>query len=339
MPLRIGFLGAGLIADFHRRSLAKADGGDIELAAVYDVDPARAGAFAEASGARVASSEDEVIDGADAVYVCTWTSEHRRQVEAVAAAGRAVFCEKPLSVDLPGAEAMAAAVEAAGVVNQVGLIMRRSPAYNLLVHMMGRPESGRLIGLSFRDDQYLPTQGMYRSTWRGDPALAGAGVLMEHSIHDLDLIDWVGGGIRSVTARTAFVHGLDGVEDVAAVGLTLGDGAVGSLVTFWHDILERPSTRRCEVFCEKAMFVVENDWWGPLSWLRDGGGEGTLEGRPLTAALAEVMDVHPNPDGAFVQAVLQGGPASPDFRTAVRAHAVVDACYRSAGAGGAAVTL
>ena len=48
-----------------------------------------------------------MVDGCDALYVCTWTSEHRRLVEMAVAARRHVFCEKPLSTDLAGATAMA----------------------------------------------------------------------------------------------------------------------------------------------------------------------------------------------------------------------------------------
>jgi predicted dehydrogenase len=47
------------------------------------------------------------------------------------------------------------------------------------------------MNVVFRDDQYLPTQGVYASTWRADAALAGSGVLLEHSIHDLDLLEWL----------------------------------------------------------------------------------------------------------------------------------------------------
>ncbi|HEX2849533.1 MAG TPA: Gfo/Idh/MocA family oxidoreductase, partial [Acidimicrobiales bacterium] len=67
--MRVGFLGAGLIATFHSKML-RASGEDVERVGVYDPDPARAEAFAKASGHTVAASEDEVLDGCDAVYVC-----------------------------------------------------------------------------------------------------------------------------------------------------------------------------------------------------------------------------------------------------------------------------
>src|SRR6059058_2812253 len=75
--VRVGFLGAGLIATYHSKSLRRS-GADVTWAGVYDPVEARARAFAAASGGTVCRSEEEVLDGCDAVYVCTWTAEHPR---------------------------------------------------------------------------------------------------------------------------------------------------------------------------------------------------------------------------------------------------------------------
>ena len=103
-----------------------------------------------------------------------------------------MFCEKPLSVDLRHAGDLAGLVTSAGVVNMTGLVLRSSPAMLAARELVRDPASGRVMNVVFRDDQYLPTQGMYGSTWRGDPDVAGSGVLMEHSIHDVDLAGVVG---------------------------------------------------------------------------------------------------------------------------------------------------
>ena len=144
-------------------------GADAEIALVHDPDPAKAESFAAASGAAVAASEDELLSSVDAVYVCTWTAEHPRLVAEVAARGLPVFCEKPLAVGLEPALAMVEAVRAAGVTNQVGLVLRDSPAFGYLRHLIDQPESGRVMSVVFRDDQYIPIQGQYGSTWRADP--------------------------------------------------------------------------------------------------------------------------------------------------------------------------
>jgi predicted dehydrogenase len=338
-PLRLGFLGAGLIATYHSKSLRRS-GIEIEPAGVFDPDDDRARAFSAASGHPVRRSEQEVIDASDAVYVCTWTSEHPRQVAAVASAGKHLFCEKPLAVDLATAESMATDVDRAGITHQVGLVLRRSPAYLWARHLINDPASGGVMSVVFRDDQFIPIQGHYSSTWRADRRLAGAGTLLEHSIHDVDMLAFLVGEIDAVSAHTAFVHELDGIEDVAAATLSFRSGALGTLTSVWHDNLARPSLRRVEVFCRRRHIVIDgDDWFGPVQWTDTDGGGGALEGHPLQDAARQVRDSPENPDEAFLTAVLRGERATPDLHTALAAHRVVDAMYRSAAAGGTSITL
>ncbi len=332
MTVRVGFLGAGLIATYHSKSL-RHSGADVAWAGVYDPDGERAAAFAAASGATVCDTEDEVLDGCDAVYVCTWTSEHRRLVEAACRRGVAVFCEKPLAFDGEAARAMTELVDRSGVVNQVGLVMRYAPVYSLLKDLIAEPASGRLMNVVYRDDQYIPTQGMYRSTWRGELDKVGAGALLEHSIHDIDMIEYVCGPVSSLSARSANFHGIDGIEDSVVVSMAFAGGGLGVLASVWHDILERPSLRRVEVFCERLYATLEEDWFGPLRWTRPGEPTQELGGDELVAEVERRGLVSENPDGAFVRAVAAGGRAWPSFGDAVRPHDLVDAPYRSAAVG------
>ncbi|HEV3226135.1 MAG TPA: Gfo/Idh/MocA family oxidoreductase, partial [Acidimicrobiales bacterium] len=230
MTIRVGFLGAGLIATYHSKSL-HVGRADVEWAGVFDPDTERALDFARASGATVRAAPDEVLDDCDAVYVCAWTAEHPRLVAAAAERGRAVFCEKPLAVDLEQARSMTAVVENAGVVNQVGLVLRHSPAFGMLKALAADPASGRPMSVVFRDDQFIPVQGTYRSTWRGDVTKAGAGTLLEHSIHDLDMLEHVLGPVAEVSARTAGFHEIPGIEDVATLALRFRSGAIGTLTS------------------------------------------------------------------------------------------------------------
>jgi predicted dehydrogenase len=338
MAPRIGFLGAGLIAHLHAFGLHQTSAPHT-IAGVYDPDAERAAEFAAGWGATACSSEAEVLDSCDAVYIVTWTSEHARLVDEACRRGRAVFCEKPLAFDGPAAGAMADAVDSAGVVNQVGLVLRHSPAFAYLRHLVQDPDAGRVMSVVFRDDQYIPVQGMYASTWRGDKARAGAGTLLEHSIHDVDILEWVLGPLASVSARSANFHGLDGIEDSVGTVFDLADGGLGVHTTVWHDVVERPSLRRVEVLCERRHLVVEGDWDGPLTWTTTGGEERVLEGDDLIAACHEADLVVADPDGDFVRAVTAGTPATPTLRDAVRPHQVVDAIYRSAAEGGTRVEL
>ncbi len=333
--IRVGFLGCGFIADVHAGLLATC-GEPFSLVSAYDRDPQRSGAFAERWSTTAAASEAEVVDACDAVFVCTWTSEHAALVAQAAARGRHVFCEKPLAFDAGEAARMAGTVQDAGVVHMVGLILRAAPAMLALRAMVNEALSGRIMSIVFRDDQYIPIQGMYASDWRADPARAGRGVLLEHSIHDIDILEWLAGPIESVFARQEFFHEMNPIEDSVHALLTLRSGATATLATTWHDITSRPSQRRIEVFCENALYTLEGEWFGPLHWQRviDGEqSEGSLEGDALTRWLRDRGIEQAWPESLFLRAIRDGGKASPDFGDAVRAHRIVDAIYRSCASG------
>jgi hypothetical protein len=76
-----------------------------------------------------------------------------------------------------------------------------------------------------------------------------------------------------------------------------------------------------------------------VRWRRTGFGEEVLGGDDLLNRVYKEKLTQPNPDVQFVQCVQEQRPASPDFATAVRAHAIVDALYRSADAGGTPVDV
>ena len=338
-PVRVGFLGAGLIATYHSKSL-KRSGAAITRAGVHDPNDERAQAFAAASGHTVCATEAEVIAGCDAVYICTWTNEHPRLLAAAVAAGKHVFCEKPLAFTTTEADAMARAAHAAGVTHQVGLVLRRSPAYLWAKHLIDEPTAGRVMTVVFRDDQFIPIQGHYASTWRADKALVGAGTLLEHSIHDVDMLRYLVGEVRRLSAHTANFHGHDGIEDVATASLQFESGATGVLTSVWHDNLARPSLRRVEIFCERRHIVIEgDDWFGPVSWTDADGATGSLAGDALAAEVDPMRDGSDNPDGEFIRAIQDGRAATPDLFTAAQAHRIVDTMYASAAADGAALDV
>ena len=196
------------------------------------------------------------------------------------------------------------------------------------------------MSVVMRDDQFIPIQGHYSSTWRADRNLVGAGTLLEHSIHDVDMLHLFGGPIERVSAHTTNFHGHDGIEDVATATFRFRSGALGTLNSVWHDNLARPSLRRVELFAERRHVVIDgDDWFGPVAWTDHDGGGGTLAGDELDAEVAALHDAGPNPDGAFVRCVQLGLPATPDLATAVAAHRVVEAMYVSAARDGTTVTV
>ena len=344
VTVRIGILGTGFIARYHAMQLGLIDEPN-DIVAVYDPDRSRAEQFAADEGGQVYDDIESVVAASDAVFVCTWTAAHLECVRAVAAQGRPLFCEKPLGTDLSMATELVDVVEQAGLINMVGLVLRTSPALQTVKELVDDPASGRVMNVVFRDDQYIPTQGMYASTWRGDKALAGSGTLLEHSIHDLDILEWLLGDAASVAAHESHFHDVDGIEDSISALFRFASGASGTLSSVWHDVLSRPSQRRIEIFCERALITLEGDVFGPVRYQTSDDEELVLDGDGLIDWLASrgvplvtaeqdfLVAVRRTMAGERVEAL------SPDVRDALRAHTLVDAVYRSARADGSALAV
>ena len=348
MTVRVGFIGTGFIARTHNWFL-KHSSADHRIVAVHDVDVERAQAFADRVGAEVVD-QAELLERVDAVFVTTWTSEHEYLVAAAAERGVAVFCEKPLAFDATAVQRMVDAVETAGVVNQVGLILRFMPQFIHAKALLADERAGRLLAVSFRDDQFIPIQSHYGSTWRIDPERCGRGTLLEHSIHDVDVMQWMCGPVDSVSGSVREVHGYDRIDDVAIARLDFADGGIASLTSIWHDIIDRPSLRNIEIFSENLYLHLDGEATSPLTWQFTGEPVQTLEGDALAracidAGLARERDLAPvaggamfNPLTAFLDAIADGVDSPLPLREALPAHRIVDAIYASADEGGAVVS-
>lgn len=337
MTIRLGFFGAGLISGVHTWMLRDVDV-DHKIVAVCDPDAERAGVMAKRFGGAVVG-EDELFDMVDAVFITTWTSEHERLVAKAADRRLPIFCEKPLAFDGVAAARMAETVESAGVINQVGLVLRTAQAFRVMKQLINDPRAGRIITIVFRDDQFIPNQGHYASQWRMDKDLAGRGTLLEHSIHDVDILQWMLGPVTTASCVTREHHGYDRIDDLAAARLEFQNGAVVQLTSVWHDILERPSLRHVEVFCDNLFVRLEGERFGPITYQFTGEPVQRLEGDEVDAFLRDAGDTNESLEQNFMTAVSNGVPATPSFREALPAHNVVDALYASADAGGATISV
>jgi predicted dehydrogenase len=148
------------------------------------------------------------------------------------------------------------------------------------------------------------------------------------------------GEVDVVNAHSTNFHGHEGIEDSVSAVLRCTSGVTATIASVWHDNLARPSLRRFELICERRFVELDgDDWFGPVRWTDADGTTGTLEGEALAARASTLIDGDANPDVAFVRAAIEHTPAWPSFDTAVGAHRVVDAMYRSAAAGGAPVEV
>ena len=203
--LRIGVLGVGRIGKMHAELIERQTLG-ATVSAVYDVYTEGAEAVGSDVGARVAASPEDLIgaDDVDAVAICSSTDTHIDLLVAAAEAGKAVFIEKPLSLDLAEVDRGVAAVEAAGIPVQVGFNRRFDASHKAVRDrvMAGDVGDVQMVRITSRDPAPPPVEYIKVS----------GGIFLDMTIHDFDM------------AR--FVTGSEVVE-VYATGAVMVDQAIG----------------------------------------------------------------------------------------------------------------
>lgn len=219
--LGVALLGAGRIGTLHGRNLARLAEA-FRVVGVADPDLAAGRALAGQLSALAYGSWEELVaaDGVEAVLVCSATAMHAPQV-AFAAAGRHVFCEKPLAEDLAGVDLAIAAARAAGVVLQVGFNRRFDAGFAGLAEAVASGELGRLVQLRLTSRDPEPPPPAYP---RGP-----GGLFTDMTIHDFDLLRFLSGD--EVVSLSAFAESpvdpaaaAAGDVDVAVVVATLASG-------------------------------------------------------------------------------------------------------------------
>jgi myo-inositol 2-dehydrogenase/D-chiro-inositol 1-dehydrogenase len=222
-PVRVGVLGTGRIGSMHAELLAhQVDGAT--LAVVYDVDATLAGTVARRLRVETARDPDELVGAADvdAVAVCSSTDTHVALIEAAAATGKAVFCEKPIAHDLEQVDRALAVVERAGVLFMVGFNRRFDPAHRSVRDAVANGEVGdvHVLRITSRDPEPPPLAY----------ARVSGGIFLDMTVHDFDLARFITGSeVVEVVAhggvRVAHEFAEVGDVDTAVVTLVHEDGA------------------------------------------------------------------------------------------------------------------
>jgi len=181
-PLRFCQFGAGRIGQIHAANLAVHP--DAELVSVVDVVADAAEALAANQGARVTTPDDALADDTvDAVIIASSTDTHADLIEASARAGKAIFCEKPIDLDIKRVDACLAVVAECDVPLFVGFNRRFDPSFAALKARLDDGEIGpvEMVSITSRDP--------------GPPSLAylkvSGGLFRDMMIHDLDMARWL----------------------------------------------------------------------------------------------------------------------------------------------------
>lgn len=349
--VRIGVIGAGVIGGTHSavlQQIGPALGGTAQLVAVADPLPERQAFFAATYGYPQTFADGfDLLAKADinTVFVCTPTRDHAELVHAAAERGLHIFCEKPLAMSHAQAAGMVAAVERAGVRSQIGLVLRFSAVYTVMRRLLQDARAGQPLAVVFRDDQVFPTRGVHDSAWRADRTLTAGGTLIEHGVHDLDLLTWFFGPVERLRAWERNTAGHPAVEDYMAVELEFAGGLRAQLVNVWHNMIQRPSNRRLEIFCENAFLASEYDMAGEIIHQFGDDGEQLMPASAVLQHFVAMQDGIPEKlrelygvaylvqDLAFVCALLQDRAPAPDIRVGLRAQHLAAAVYHAARTG------
>ena len=346
---KIGLVGTGLMGRHHwwaLDALRSAGLTDAVVTLAYDINLASATQFSTETGVAIAPDLDTLVAKSDIVWICTWTAGHLQTAAAAAAAGRPVFIEKPLAPNLNDCRTMADVLRP--VRHQVGLVMRHAPAYAIIAEEVASGRHGRPMGALFRDDQHFPIDGIYGSTWRSNVSAAGGGTLIEHSIHDIDILIWILGTPETVSAQTTSFAGWPGIEDMAMVRMAFPNGHSAGLLSVWHRVKGRTTSRHLEVFCEDAVIWMDGEA-GPVHIQTSTGIE--VRQAPMPQFL-DLLPLAQLPETwriaaaglaiqakAFLDDLSEGlSKGWPTVDDALIAHRVVDAAYQSAAAGGSTIS-
>jgi myo-inositol 2-dehydrogenase / D-chiro-inositol 1-dehydrogenase len=225
--LRVGVIGVGRIGRMHAELLARrVPGASVSL--VHDAREDTAREVASELGVATAAGVDELLaaDDVDAVAICTSTDTHADLIVAAARAGRAIFCEKPISLDLAEVDRALAAVDEAGVPFQIGFNRRFDPAHAAVAAAVADGTVGEphLVRISSRDPAPPPMSYVRTS----------GGIFLDMMIHDFDMARFVTGSeVVEVFARGAVrvdpAFAQAGDVDTAVVMLTHENGCLTTI--------------------------------------------------------------------------------------------------------------
>ena len=206
--MRFAVLGAGRIGKVHAAAISSVHGA--ELAAVADAAPDAARRLVDDIGGAVLSIPDiAASDDIDAVVICTPTDTHASLIELFARAGKAIFCEKPIDLDLPRVKQCLNVVDETGAFLMIGFNRRFDADFRSLRKVIddGQIGSVEMVTITSRDPGPPPLESLPQT----------GGIFRDMTIHDFDVARWMLG---------------EEIETVMASASVLTDPVIGHLGDF-----------------------------------------------------------------------------------------------------------
>jgi UDP-N-acetyl-2-amino-2-deoxyglucuronate dehydrogenase len=253
--LNFGIIGCGRIAYKHAEAIKK--NVKANLLCVCDIIEERAAEYKDKYGAEAHFTDYRKMleySGLDVVNICTPSGMHAEMGIAAAQAGKHVIVEKPMALSLKDADDLIEACDESGVKLAVCFQNRFNPPVQKLRRALEEGRFGKLTHASAIVRWFRPQDYYDQAPWRGTRAMDG-GCLMNQSIHNIDLLQWMMGPVESVFGYTATNLRKIECEDVGVAVLKFKNGALGVIeasTTIYPENLEET----LNIFGEKGTVVL-----------------------------------------------------------------------------------
>ncbi len=370
--LGVGLIGTGFMGKCHALAFAAVGRvfGDVaapRLALLCDTPAERAVAMAGQFGFERATDDWQALvtdPAVDIVSITTPNRLHREIALAAIAAGKHVYCEKPLALTLAEAEEMAAAAERAGVRTMVGYNYIKNPAFTHAVRLVEDGTIGRPIHFrGFVDEDYQADPEI-AWTWRARLDEAGLGTLGDLGCHLVSMACGLLGPIDSLIADMATVHETRPLPDGSGRAAVENEDVASALVRFASGVTGLISTSRSawgrknrlgwELHGTRGMLVFEQERMNELQLFVNDGPAATQGFRTILTGPSHppygafcpapghqlgFNDLKVIEAAAFLRALASGDRPYPDFGHALAFERVIHAIARSARNGGARVPV
>lgn len=201
----------------------------------WSATPGLAAQKAQKFGYKAWDDRDALIDAADAVAICSVTSDHAELIEQAAEKGKKILCEKPIAFSVDHCDRIQAVLERTGAYYMQGFPKRFDPINHEIRRLI---ETGGLGQVTMVRVRHGHPVGMlnpnFRDTWFADPAQGGGGALLDEGVHAADFLRWMFGEPESVMCfMTDTAQNLK-VEDTAIAIYRYSDGLIAEVSSCWH---------------------------------------------------------------------------------------------------------
>ncbi|CAM4493792.1 myo-inositol 2-dehydrogenase/D-chiro-inositol 1-dehydrogenase [Paenibacillus endophyticus] len=312
----IGIIGAGRIGKIHADNLLRLP--QVQITAVSDLfaGPELIEWASERGIAKVTKDSSDIINdpSIDAIFICSSTDTHVPLIKEAAKAGKHVFCEKPLSMDIGRTEEAVQAAEEAGIKLQIGFNRRFDHNFkrvreHVLIGSVGTPH---IVKITSRDpnpphEDYIRVSG---------------GIFMDMMIHDFDMARYLTGSeVTEVYAQGGVlidpVFGKYGDVDTAIVTLRFENGALGVIdnsrqAAYGYD-------QRVEVFGSKGSVAAGNDH---PNTTEVSSAEGVTRDKPLHFFLERYNEAYIDETRQFIACLADGQPLPVTGEDGVKAEMI-----------------